>query len=207
MSRTAAILLAFALHAADAGAQMAIARLSGSIAYVASPITGWVAYIDISGGRMQPVVTPPLAAKACPPGKVVQLQTTLDFATRQKTVFSINANLGPEAPPYKPGTCGSPYGLLVSNAAIVNASEQNGPALVFTSNASATVGLLSSASGQPMRLPDTRARTAVERCLSCPRRFQASRPTPGTNALPAPGLIAPRIGAGITADGKTLVSP
>jgi hypothetical protein len=117
MSRTATLLLAAlaTLHARRGRRANGDRAPLGSIAYVTGPITGWVAYLDISRGQLQPVVTPPLAPGACPPGKDVQLQTTVDFATKRKTIFSINANLGPEAPPYKPALRLA-VRMLVSNA-------------------------------------------------------------------------------------------
>ena len=211
MLRGGFVFLLLLLSPAGAKAQVAIGQLTGSITYQQQPqtLTGWVAYLDIAGGQLQPTVTPPLPSTACQNGAGgdVQLQTTAAFATAQATLVAINANLGPPAPPYPPGACGTPYGLLVDNGNVVNPGETNGPTLVFTSNTSATISLTS---------PPVTAAYAVAgwngggpggggTLLVVPPPPGGGQPTPGTNTQPVPTTIAPRVGVGITADGKTLI--
>lgn len=189
----------------SAEAQVAVGRLLGSISYNSQtlPLTGWVAYLDISSGQIQPVVTPPLKPGVCT-SATVQLQTTAAFALQQTTFFAVNANLGPAMPPYTPGACGTPYGLLVSNGTTVNQFQRNGPVLVFTSNKNATVSAPSSAPSATYAVAGWAGTDGTGTLLVTPPSGQGP-PTPGTNAQPAPSTIAPRVGTGVTADGNILI--
>jgi hypothetical protein len=196
---------ALLICASAAEAQVAVGRLLGNITYGEQriPLTGWIAYLDISSGQLLPVGTPPLAPGACANG-AVQLQTTADFARQQGTLVAINANLGPALGQYTSGTCGTPYGLLVSGGSVINVAQENGPALAFTSNTSAAIGLMSAVAQVTYAVAGWTGSSGGGTVLVVPPAGQGP-PTPGTNTQPAPGTIAPRIGAGITADGKTLI--
>jgi hypothetical protein len=86
----------------------------------------------------------------------------------------------------------------------VNAPEPNGPTLAFTSNSSATIGLVRPSARPPTQWPVGPARAAVERCsssrpsLRVNRRHRERIRNPCRNHRPANR-------AGITADGKTLI--
>ena len=134
----------------------------------------------------------------------MQLQTTAAFAQQQATLVAINANLGPQLNQYPSGSCGTPYGLLVSGGKVINGPQQNGPALVFTSNTSATIGLPSSAGQATYAVAGWTGSSGNGTLLVVPPAGQGP-PTSGTNTQPVPGTIAPRVGAGITADGQTLI--
>ena len=210
MLRSLPAAFVFVLTATSADAQVAIGRLLGTVTYTLPNtsypqtirLTGWVAYLDIAGGRLQPIVTPPLA-EGCPSPNDVRLQTTVAFAQASRTVVAINANLGPGLSTYVPGTCGQPYGFLVSNGSVVNAFQPNGPTLAFTANTSATI------SAPPAAPPKTTYAVAgwagtngTGTLLVVPSQ---SGPQVGSNILPASSTIAPRVGAGITADGTLLI--
>ena len=196
--------LLLVLVATSAEAQVAIGRLHGAISYNSQrlPLTGWVAYLDVSSGQLQPVVTPPLKPNACAHA-TVQLQTTAAFALQQTTFLAINANLGPAMPPYPPGACGTPYGLLVSNGVPVN-PFQPGPVLVFTSNTRATVSAPSSVPSGTYAVAGWAGTDGSGTLLVTPPAGQGP-PTPSTKVQPAPTTVAPRVGVGITADGSALI--
>src|SRR5690349_21089117 len=115
MNRFSLVLTLLLGFASGSEAQMVIGTFSGSVNYNTTPINGYVAYIDISSGTVQPVVTAPLAAGStcAQQGYPVALTSTPSFAPANSgIVLATNANLGPGQPTYSPGFCGVPYGLL-----------------------------------------------------------------------------------------------
>jgi hypothetical protein len=191
-----------------AAAQMVIGTFSGSVVYSSAPINGYVAYIDISGGQLQPVVTAPLSSNTtcAQEGYRVALTSTVQFAdSNSAIVLATNANLGPGQRTYTSGFCGNPFGLLKNNGTYLNPIEitmgTTGPSLLFFNNTNAMVGTPSQSQGLS-------AKWAVSGWAGCNGGGTAlviAGANKGATAQPVPTEIAPRVGVGITQDGKTLI--
>ena len=197
--------VAVLVAAANADAQIVVGTFNGSVGY-SQQINGYVAYVDISSGLLRPVVTAPLpsSSQCAQVDSAVALTTTVDFATANHTVLAINANLGPPNPPYVPGTCGNPYGLLKDDGVylmpveIVNGTV--GPSLIFFDSATAMIGT-------PTQPQADSAQWAVSGWTGQGggTALLIGGQNSGNTAQPVPNEIAPRIGVGITQDGKTLI--
>lgn len=209
MNRFSVALTLMLCLASGSEAQMVIGTFSGSINYP-NPLTinGYVAYIDISSGRVQPVVTAPLAAGStcAQQGYPVALTSTPSFAPATSgIVLATNANLGLGQPSYSPGFCGVPYGLLKDNGTYLNPIEivqgTTGPSLLFFSNTKAMIG-------QPSQQQAEDAVWAVSGWAGCSGGGTALLTAGNNNGFttqPVPTEVAPRVAAGITQDGATLI--
>jgi phosphodiester glycosidase len=212
MNRFSVFLTFMLCLAGGSEAQMVIGTFSGSVNYSTAPINGYVAYIDISSGTVRPVVTAPLAASSpcAQQGYPVALTSTPSFVSSNSgIVLATNANLGPGQPSYSTGFCGVPYGLLKNNGAYLNPIEviqgATGPSLLFFSNSSAMIGTPTPAQGE-------NAVWAVSGWAGCDdtstgpgTALLIAGSNSGSKAQPVPTEIAPRVGAGITQDGTTLI--
>ena len=205
------VLITAILSLAGAGeAQMVIGTFTGSVNYTApTPINGYVAYVDIAGGNVQPFVTAPLVASStcAQEGYAVALTSTVDFVdSNPPIVLATNANLGPPQKDYNAGFCGTPYGLLKSNGTYLSPIEivmgTTGPSLLFFSNTRAMIGT-------PSQTQGLSAKWAVSGWtgsgVDTGTALLISGANNGATAQPVPAEIAPRVGVGITQDGTTLI--
>lgn len=197
---------------APAAAQVAVGTLQGSISYALDngskpeprPVTGWIAYLDISSGSFAPTVTGP-ASPACSAPDTVRMQQTNLFATQYGTLVTITANTGASTPPE--WACGEPDGLLVSNGTLVNPPQPKGPILYLLSNSEARI--------TTVPIPAIPYRNAVAGTTTtglegCPPGQQIGTllvqdGKPGACAIPKPTVIAPRGAIGLDSTGKYLI--
>jgi len=205
MRRTISFALALLSVAATAGAQIVVGTFTGSITYPPKiiNINGYVAYVDISGGRLTPYVTPPLRKGAPCFGKstVALTDTVTFFRSNPALVLATNANLGPPMQSYSPGACGNADGLLKNGGSLVNPMQSGGPTVYFTTKTNAVAGVPTSQQGQ-------QALWAVSGFIDpngVGTLLVSNGKNSGSTAQPAPTLQAPRVAAGVTQDEKTLI--
>lgn len=136
--RRSAIAVLFSLAVAAPGsAQVALGRIHGSSSY--SPITGWVALIDLSvNGAFEPRVTGFSDKCGTPPNPVALNQTDL-FAQENGTLVAITANTGPNPGLDLLGQCGRPSGMLVDRESVVIPNPPGGLVLYFDLNGKAHI--------------------------------------------------------------------
>src|SRR5437763_841335 len=72
-----------------------------------TPLAGWAAWIDMSSGIFQPVVTRSACAACTNAFPAVQLLDTKSFATQNHTLVAVTANAGLGLGQYVNGTCQS----------------------------------------------------------------------------------------------------
>jgi len=196
MRRTISLALSLLFVTATAGAQIVVGTFSGSAN--ATTINGYVAYIDVAGGHITPAVTPPLAPNApCSgQGTIALTDTVTFFKSNPSLVLATNANLGPPMPPYPPGACGSPFGLLKNAGATVNPLLPGGASVFFATRTQAVAAV-------PTQQQANAAQWAVGGFTGT--LLVTAGENTGATAQPAPTELAPRVAAGMTKDGKTLI--
>ena len=197
---------------ASVAASMAFATASAQVAvgmlHLTAPVTtgGWVAYVDLSRGGVQPIVTPS-AARQCGYSPAVQLRDTKLFAAEERTFVAITANAGVALNSYVNGACDSTVtGLIVSGDTLVNPPQPGGPVLYFP----AGVNRATITDSVP---PLTGILAAVAGTTTIGNDCDGGRPgtllviagVPGACALPKSKILAARGAAGVTRDGKVLI--
>jgi hypothetical protein len=179
-------------------------------------VSGYVAYVDFTNPGITPVVTAPLATSnpCAATGEPVQLTSTVLFATAQKTLFAINANLGPSMSDtiYATQPCGNPYGLLKNAGRFLSPVDQlgsgpsYGPSLYFPTAMQAMIGM-------PSPARSVGAQYAIsgwigpQDCGSAPpgTLLVTSDKNTGSTAFPVPTTTAPRTAAGINVKNSVLI--
>jgi len=191
-----AVLLSLAV-AGSASAQVALGRIHGSSSY--SPITGFVALIDISDPAVFDVVVTGIAG--CAPPNVALNQTDL-FAEQQGALVAITANTGPYVGSL--GECAVPEGVLIDDETTINPYPPGGLTLYFDNDEKATI--------TDDVQPGVIMINAVGGSLKVGLDGTCNKGTllvkgghPGTCSIPKPATIAPRGAIGLDSDRKLLI--
>lgn len=207
--RHALLLATVALACATAAnAQVALGRISGSVTgneHRKIRVSGYVAVLDLGQGAMTPVVTGlSRSCRLASNGQVSLLQTGA-FDTARATFLAITANSGPALPASAHrGSCGVPSGLIVSDGALVNPGETNGPVLYFPGTSSAVISDGPVPAGVRWAVAGS---TYVNN--DCPDLYQpgtllVKNGAAGVCPIPKSGILAGRGAAGVDSTGTLL---
>ncbi|MBV9775247.1 MAG: phosphodiester glycosidase family protein [Gemmatimonadetes bacterium] len=203
------VLLALVLAAgavAPTLAQVAVGSLSGTVTYDSTvAVSGYVAYLDLSGGAFTPVVSPLSDSCRQAGNGQVSMLPTRDFQSQNGTLLAITANSGPAMSSYKTGTCGVPAGLVVSGGLLVNPGQTGGPVLYFnTPSAAAITGGTVPTSAQWAVAGSTNTNNDCPN-LHQPGSLLVANGTPGVCPIPKSTIPAARGAVGVDATGTVLI--